>query len=341
MAKTRDIENEAIEHEPTFDEGAFESDQEEFLNDSDAVVDDNQTDYYEYGDKKHGVRADIPATVPRGSHGRHSRAGTSQQYMDAHQRRSRRMRWTLRLVALLLLGCIAALGYFGWQLLQESRSVAIQQSSQTMPEASQAADTEEAAQETTTATVQKASVPKLISVMGKTLQEAQETIGLGATVSNDAKVDEKDNPVKQRQTLVLTEEPTDTRQGSPKVYLGENGEGKVIQAGYTVPTTRLGYGALSFTDAVENEHIVEQTLRDIGLSVEDGSATLPENEEYATYGPDGITLAKEQCSFAGTAKVEDKTYEWSSVLLYDYTAANASGNLADTVRTITVYVDAA
>ena len=49
---------------------------------------------------------------------------------------------------------------------------------------------------------------------------------------------------------------------------------------------------------------------------------------------------KESCSFNGTADIDGAAHEWSSVLLYDYTTANASGNLADTIRTIYVYINA-
>ena len=124
------------------------------------------------------------------------------------------------------------------------------------------------------------------------------------------------------------------------MYLGENKDGKIIQVGYTVATTSLGYGALSFSDAVESEHVVEQTLRSLGLDVEDGAIKLPDKKDYATYADDETTLVKEQATFDGEAKGEDgKNYSYSCVLQYNYTAANASGNLSDTVRTIVVYID--
>lgn len=338
MPKDRENDNDFIEEDVPFDGGAFESDKEEFLDDSDYIVDDNQTDYYEYGDKMHSVRADIPPTP--GKHGRHSRPATRQQHMDAHQRRSRRTRWILRFVALLLIGCLAALGYFGWQLFQESRDAAIQQSNQAAPEANQAADNEEVAHETTTATVSKTEPFNLLGLMGLKQDEAVKAIGHGATVTLDSDVDEKDNPVKKKQNVVLADEPSDTKSGTPTVYLGEDKDGKVIQVGYSAPTASLGYGSLSFSDAIETEHVVEQTLRSLGLVVEDGTVKLPQKDKYATYADDGTTLVKENASFEGTCKGDDgNNYAWTAVLHYNYTAANASGNLADTVRTIFIYID--
>ena len=73
----------------------------------------------------------------------------------------------------------------------------------------------------------------------------------------------------------------------------------------------------------------------------DGSATLPADKtSYSSYASDGTTLVKENCSFSGTVDINGAAHAWSSVLMYDYSTANASGNLADTVRIIYIYVNA-
>ena len=96
-----------------------------------------------------------------------------------------------------------------------------------------------------------------------------------------------------------------------------------------------------FADAVKNEHIVEKTLREAGVNVADGSAKLPSDKtSYSTYASDGTTLVKENCSFNGTVDINGAAHTWSSVLMYDYSTANASGNLADTVRIIYIYINA-
>ena len=67
---------------------------------------------------------------------------------------------------------------------------------------------------------------------------------------------------------------------------------------------------------------------------------LPEDSAaYTTYDTDGKTITKEYCSFSGSSEVDGAPHTWSAVLSYDYSMANASGNLADTVRTIFVYVN--
>lgn len=258
-----------------------------------------------------------------------------------HQRKSRRMRRILIAVIVLLVLLIGALGYLAWQWFQESQLVATQQAQQQQGsqevDAMQEADTKDAA----TATAKKTEVPNLAGVLGMTQGEAVEALKRGATVTKTEELSEEGNPVKTNVTVLLTDEPADTRSGTPSVYLGLDEEGAVVQAGYSAATASLGYGSLSFVDAVENERIVEKTLQEAGIDVPEGSAKLPEDKTtYSTYASDGTTLVKENCSFSGTVALDGAEHEWSSVLLYDYATANMSGNLADTIRIIYVYINA-
>ena len=154
-------------------------------------------------------------------------------------------------------------------------------------------------------------------------------------------VNEEGNPIKTEARVALTAEPADSRTGTPTVYLGLDEAGKIIQAGYSASTTALGYGSLSFADAVRNEDIIQKTLAEAGVAVPEGAVELPEDSTaYTTVDSDGKTVTKEYCSFSGEADVEGASHTWSAVLSYDYSMANASGNLADTVRTIFIYVNA-
>ena len=154
-------------------------------------------------------------------------------------------------------------------------------------------------------------------------------------------VNEEGNPVKTNVTVALTDEPADTRSGTPTVYLGLNEDGAVVQAGYSAATASLGSGSLSFVDAVKNEGIIEKTLQEAGVNVPAGSAQLPADKtEYSEYASDGTTLVKESYSFSGTVDLNGAAHEWSALLLYNYSTANTSGNLADTIRIVYVYVNA-
>lgn len=269
--------------------------------------------------------------------GRHAKPPLSER-----QLKSRRMRRVLIAVIVVIIALIVALCVLLYQFVQTSQNAVTQQVQQ---EGAQTTTTEEGAgvatdaQNTATRTT---DVPLLTAVMGMSQDDAVAAIGHGAVVSGSVEVNEEGNPVRQRVTVSLTSEPADTRSGTPTVYLGLNEGGAVVMAGYSAATASLGYGNLSFADAVQNENIVEKTLDEAGLSVPAGTAQLPaDRASYCTYASDGTTLVEENCTFQGEADVNGAHFTWSSMLMYNYTAANASGNLNDTVRQIYIYINAA
>lgn len=284
-----------------------------------------------------GVGAEAAGGVGRHGTGRTSKQAKYDQ-LPEHQKRSRRMRRILIVVVLLLLALLAALAYFGWHLYQESRVVVEAETTEVTTEVEQAAGTEEEATDTGSASTKNTTVPNLMNLLGKTEDEAVRVLGAGATVTQDLEIVDETSPMMNRVTVVLTEEPVDTKSGVPTVYLGLDTAGKVVMAGYSAATASLGYGTLSFADVVTNEHVVERTLSEAGLQLADGTVTLPESSSYSTFASDGKTLVKEQCAFDGSASQGGADYDWTSVLVYNYTAANATGNLSDTVRQVYVYV---
>ena len=307
-------------------------------NDFDLSGDDEPID-----DEEREVVSDTPAeSAGRAGVGRHGSGLTTKQAkleaMPEHQKRSRRMRRWLILVALLLVALLGALGYFGWKLYQESLVAVEQETTDVTTEVEVAADTEEVTADTGSVSTKKTTVPNLLGLLGKTQSEAIAALGSGATVTLETEIADETSPMMQRSTVVLAEEPTDTKSGAPTVYLGLDTEGKVVIAGYSAATASLGYGTLSFVDVVTSQHVVEQTLGEAGLNLPEGSVVLPDSSKYSTYAADKTTLVKEQCTFDGEVSQDGKDYNWTSVLVYNYTAANATGNLADTVRQVYVYV---
>ena len=273
---------------------------------------------------------------PKGRHGKKDKPD-----VPPHMRKSRRMRRVLIVVIVLLVVLIATLGYLTFRLVNESQTLAAQQTQQQQDAQEVTAIQQEETKDATTETAKKTEAPNLASVLGLTQDEAVAALKHGAEVTSSKDVNEEGNPVKKNVTVALTDEPADTRTGTPTVYLGLHEEGKVVQAGYSASTAALGYGSLSFADAVKNEHVVEKTLQEAGIPVAEGAATLPEDKTvYSTYDTDGTTLVKENCSFSGTVDLNGAAHEWSAVLSYNYTTANMSGNLADTVRIIYVYINA-
>ncbi len=273
---------------------------------------------------------------PKGRHGRGEKPP-----IPSRHRKSRRMRRVLIAIVVLLIALIAALGYFTFVLVAESQTLATQQAQEQQSAQDATTAQGEETKDATTSTTKKTEVPNLVSVLGMTQDAAVAALQHGATVTVARDVNEEGSSVKKSVTVVLTDEPADTRSGTPTVYLGLNEAGTVVQAGYSAPTAVLGYGSLSFIDAVRNEHIVEKTLQEAGIPVAEGAAVLPDDKTaYSTYASDGTTLVKENCPFSGTVDLNGTQHEWSAVLVYDYTTANMSGNLADTVRMVYVYINA-
>ena len=281
-----------------------------------------------------------PVAASPVSRGRHTPADQKEE-IPSYLRKSRRMRRILIVVVVLLVLLLAAGGYFAVRLFQTAQTAAYQQTQQ--QQSNQDTNSLQAGSEgnDATSTVKKTSAPNLVDLLGCTQDEALAKVGRGAQVTVSSEVNEEGNPIKTDVRVALTDEPADTRTGTPTLYLGLDEDGEVIQAGYSAGTASLGYGTLSFSDAVKNESIIEKTLQEAGISVPVGTVSLPSNKtEYSTYASDGTTLVKEYCPFTGDVDINGVSHTWSAVLSYDYSVANASGNLADTIRIIYVYINA-
>lgn len=268
--------------------------------------------------------------------GRHA-APTAED--SPRMRRSQRMRRSLIVLIVLLLVGLCALGYFMYRTFTESQEQAVQQT-QEQTESSKDSISAAAADDAAAVTAKQADVPDLSAIMGKTQDEAITILKRGAQVTATQPVADEDSVIKSNVTVSLTSEPADSRTAStPTVYLGLNADGVVVQAGYSASASALGFGTLSFADAVTNERVIEKTLQKIGVGVPNEVVSLPENkDEYSSYASDGTTVVKERCSFEGSAVVNAVPCSWSAVLSYDYTTQILTGNLNDTVRVIYVYV---
>lgn len=257
-----------------------------------------------------------------------------------YSKKARRVRTALIVVVVLLIALLIAAIAGVVMLMQEVQNVAVQQTVEQQQDLDSSSMDDDKTTDTNTDSTKITEVPGLTSLLGKTQDEAVVELAHGATVTSTREVNEEGNDIKTSVTVALTDEPADSKSGTPTVYLGLNTEGKVIEAGYSVATASLGYGNLSFVDAVDNEHIIEKTLQEAGIGVAEGSVSLPTDKtEYSSYASDGKTLTKESYTFSGTANVNGADHEWSSVLMYDYTTANTMSNLAETIRMIYVYVN--
>lgn len=269
-------------------------------------------------------------------HGKHSKG---EPEPPEYMKRSRRMRRILLVIIIVLVVLVAAGCVLTYMLVDTARNAASQQTQSSMSDVESIS--EDGAKDASTSTSKRTTVPDLVGLLGMNQDQALEALQHGAQVTGLTEVNEEENPVKMQVSIALSDEPADSRSGTPSVYLDLNEEGLVIRSGYSVATSSIGYGTLSFADAVENERIIEKTVEEAGLIVPNQTAVLPEDKmTYSTYASDGTTLTREYCEFSGTGTASGVEHPWQASLSYDYNMANATGNLADTIRTIYVYIGA-
>lgn len=260
--------------------------------------------------------------------------------LSPRQRTSRRMRKILVFLIALAVVIFVALVYVSVQWVLEGQSVAEQ-----LIEEQTLEDVESLAEDISddSGTTEKlVEAPDLASLLGLTQDEALAALGDGASVTATSAVAEEGSSIATSLTVDLGDDAgAGSDSEAPTVYLGLDANGLVVQAGYSVSISLLGYGSLSFSDAVEEEHLIEQTLAEAGVSIEEGSISLPEDRTtYTTYDEDGTTVLRENCSFSGTTEIDGVEHAWSARLLYDYTTSNATGDLEDTVCIVAIYLDA-
>ncbi len=255
-------------------------------------------------------------------------AGAAHTEAQAKQRRSRR---ALKAMIALLVVVIVAVGAAGVYLV-----VTDSQRTELAAEDRTASTDAGTGSDASTPTESSTEVPNLATVVGATVDEAVAALGHGATVTNTNEIDEEDSSVRSIVTIELADEPTDSRTGTPSVYLSLDESGAAIEVSYAAGMAQLGYGSMSFADAVEEAHAVETTLTAAGVPVQEGSVALPEDPtEYTTYGDDG-SIRSERYSFTGATDVDGTTFSWSVSLVYDYATTSSSGSIADTTRRLTL-----
>lgn len=183
-------------------------------------------------------------------------------------------------------------------------------------------------------------VPNLCEQIGKTVDQACQNIGQGATVvSTSSSINDYNSGAISETHINLNNESGNEKSGTPNIIAYTNRSGRIVKISFSCNVWLLGYGNYSYIDMVNNFHIIEKTLNEAGLSVDEGSVKTPENRElYTTYDSDGTTTIMQNWTFSGSSFKNGKTYSWSSNLVFDYSIANSKGDLSETIRTITIAI---
>ena len=245
------------------------------------------------------------------------------------------MRKRIIVICAVVLALLIAMGYYLSLMMDESRNAAVSQ----MRMANTTEQESGTASSKTAATV---AVPDLVSLLGMSLDDAVDKLGYSTSEVTMPLSMTDGGPAKTVKAVILVRERAEAKVGTPTVYLGLDDDDKVVHVGFSAGTSSLGYASLSFSDLIMNEHIVQATLKKAGLDIPDNAVVLPEDKaSYSEYDSDGTTRKTEMVDFEGTAEKGDTQYAWSAAVYYDYTQANASGNLVNTLRQIFISVRAA
>ena len=256
----------------------------------------------------------------------------------AHEDRAIRAKGSLIVAVVLAIVLIIALCVVSMLALNEAAQAETQQT-QTGGTAAQVSSDLDVSSSSST-TKKTATVPSLTTLIGSDSDQAVDKLGHGAQIAKTADYSDDAIGAVQRITVVLTSEPSSSEYDAPTVYLDLNGKGAVVAASYRVAMSSLGYGPISFKQAVGKSKVIQHALDDAGLTIPANTKfTLPsDRKSYSVYQSDGKTLTKQKRTFTGQGSAAGMTYHWNGTITYDYSKANASGDLANTKRTVQIGV---
>ena len=242
---------------------------------------------------------------------------------------AKKMRRNLVVAIVVLIAIICAIGALMAFYLYTSQNASVQQ------QQSDVSQIESNDEEKSTSTDKTATVPSLAALIGAKADDVANTVGHGAQVSADEAKDDENDPVKRTIRLTLTNDAGSGSSGNPTVVVSANAEGNITSVAYSASTKALGYSTMSFTDAIQNEKIIEKVMKEAGLNVNSADVVLPENKaEWTKYTDDGKRISREERTFSGEADGK----KWSATLSYDYTVSLATDNLSDTLRNISITI---
>ncbi len=143
-------------------------------------------------------------------------------------------------------------------------------------------------------------IPNIVNLLGKTIDEAVNSIGQDAFVVSSTKISDYETGASNQTIINLNNEQANIKSGTPNIVADTNRSGRIVKISFSCNIRLLGYGNYSFVDLVDNLHLIERSYNEAGLYLEDGSVSVPANRSaYSTYDSDGTTLISENCDFNG------------------------------------------
>ncbi len=186
------------------------------------------------------------------------------------------------------------------------------------------------------------TIPDASSLIGTSIDTSIEQIGHGAQVLSDVESSGSKEAVVRVVKFTLASDEGDSKTGNPTLMAEVDKDGAILAVTYVASLKSLGYGNLSFRDAVVNEKVISKVMREAGVEINEDDVILPTDKtEYSIFTSDSSRVSKEQRDFSGVGKRtsgDQSPMLWSSTLTYDYSVSLETDNLADTLRMISIYV---
>lgn len=184
-------------------------------------------------------------------------------------------------------------------------------------------------------------VPKLIEQIGTTIPQCVASIGHGAVETSVEQISDPSKLITEKHIINLNDEAGNAKAGTPSIWAYTGPDQKIVKISFTCNAFLLGYGNLSFIDLINNEHAIEKAFNEAGLALPYYTVIAPQNRSsYTQYASDGTTVVSENCDFSGSIVQDKRKYNWEANVKFNYDYANQKGNLADTIRTITITISA-
>lgn len=222
----------------------------------------------------------------------------------------------------------------------EEKTSSVQQTSVDYDEATNESEIHD---DKTSSVKKTATIPDLASFVGTDSESLSGLVGHGAQVLSDEVKEGSENGVARTIKFTLANDEGDAKTGNPTIVFNVDGDGIVLDCTYLASIKTLGYGTLSFRDAILNAKIIIKAMDEAGVVIDEQDVNLPSDRtEYSYFTNDSKRVLKEEKTFFGVGKKngdEQEEFSWSSTLTYDYSASIENDNLEDTIRTISITVE--
>jgi hypothetical protein len=192
--------------------------------------------------------------------------------------------------------------------------------------------------ETEGAASRPVSIPHLSTLLGVSLDEAQELLKEDFEVYSSESRQSSQSEASANQgvtdVIVLRHFADNEVPGFAAVTLGLDATGFVITAEFSCPMDALGLSDIPFDDAIGDVEFIEQSLNSAGIQPKATDLVVPSggaDKIYETSGDPSSRLIQESCDFIGKG-ADEATGWWVVSITYNYGYDDGADTVSKTLR---------